>query len=153
MSDDYVYIIPEGPELVPDEAKRQSAVSYFRGIAPKAVEVTASVSDPVEFIHCGQNFGKIRCPSCGAVLELGQWQDWMDQDFKGKEQGFVLSQHALPCCGARHSLHDLNYEWPQGFGRFNVCAENPGVGKLSDEQSARFAHILGCPVRVIYQHI
>ena len=93
MSDDYVYIIPEEPDLVPDEAKRQNAVAYFIGIAPKASDVTASVSDPVEFIHCGQNFGKISCPSCGAVIGLGQWQDWMDQDFRGEEQGFVLAQH------------------------------------------------------------
>jgi hypothetical protein len=86
------------------------------------------------------------------VIELGQWQDWMDQDFTGKDQGFALAQHAVPCCGARHSLHDLNYDWPQGFCRFNVCAENPGIGKLSVAQCARFAGILGCPVRVIYQH-
>jgi hypothetical protein len=145
MCDDYVYIIPEEPDLVPDEAKRQNAVAYFRGIAPKAAEVAVSVSDAVEFIHCGQNFGKISCSACGAVIELGEWQDWMDQDFTGKGQGFVLSQRALPCCGVHHSLHNLNYEWPQ--------AESPGIGKLSGEQSARFAHILGCPVRVIYQHI
>ena len=79
MSDDYVYIIPEEPFLVPDEAKHQMAVAYFHSIAPGAGEITASVSNCVEFVHCGANFEKILCPSCGAVIELGQWQDWMDQ--------------------------------------------------------------------------
>lgn len=153
MSDDYVYVIPEEPGFVPGEAKCQGAVAHFESIAPGAGKIEVSVSEHLEFVHCGANFGEIRCPSCGALIELGQWQDWMAQDFKGKGQGFLLSQHALSCCGAHHSLHNLNYEWPQGFGRFRVCAENPGVGKLSEQQRAQFAHILGCPVRVIYQHI
>jgi len=153
MSDDYVHIIPEEPSLVPDTAKHQAAVAYFRGIAPRAGEITASVSESVEFIHCGANFGKILCPSCGVEIDLRQWQDWMDIDFQGKGRGFVLSKHVLPCCSARYSLHDLNYEWPQGFARFEVCAENPNIGKLSEEQRGRFEQILGCPVRIIYEHM
>ncbi len=153
MSDDYVYVIPEEAGLVPDEAKRRSAVAYFRSIAPRAGEVTISVSDHLEFIHCGANFGKIRCPSCGGLMELHTWQDWMNEDFQGKGQGFVLSKRPLPCCGAQSSLHDLKYEWPQGFARFNVCAENPSIGKLSQEQCRRFDQLLGCPVRIIYEHM
>jgi len=152
MSDNFVYLIPEEPGLVPDEAKQEAVVTYFRNIAPKAGAITTSVSDSVEFIHCGANFGKILCPSCGTVVRVDQWSDWMDQDFQGKGKGFVLPKHVLPCCGALHSLHDLNYEWPMGFGRFMVCAEDPNIGKLSDEQRGRFAAILGCAVRIIYEH-
>src|SRR2546423_8567282 len=70
MSDNYVHIIPEEPGLVPDAAKHQVAVAHFRGIAPRAGEITASVSGSIEFIHCGANFEKILCPSCGAVIDV-----------------------------------------------------------------------------------
>jgi|ERR1041385_6279 hypothetical protein len=152
MSDDYVYVIPSEPGLVPDEASGHSTVRYFRSIAPRAGEITVFVSDHLEFIHCGGNFGKILCPSCGASIGLESWQDWMNKDFQGRGKGFTLSRRALPCCGVHSSLHDLNYEWPQGFARFNVCAQNPGIGKLSGKQRRRFEQILGCPVRVIYEH-
>jgi hypothetical protein len=75
----------------------------------------------------------------------------MDQDYGDK--GFTLVKHPMPCCGAQHTLHDLAYEWPEGFTRCDVCAMNPNIEKLSDEQSARFEAILGCPVRVIYEHM
>lgn len=108
MSDDYVHIIPAEPGVVPDEAKRQAAVSYFRSIAPQASEVSSSVSESLEFVDCGGNFGKICCPSCGVEIELDLWQEWMDQDYG--EKGFTLTQHSMPCCGAQHRLHDLAYE-------------------------------------------
>jgi len=36
---------------------------------------------------------------------------------------------------------------------FSVCAENPNIGKLSEEQRQHFEELLGTRVRVIYQHI
>ena len=69
------------------------------------------------------------------------------------EKAFILVRHNLPCCGAQHTLHELKYEWPQGFARFNLCAENPSIGKLSTKQQRQFESILGCPVRIIYQHL
>ncbi len=75
----------------------------------------------------------------------------MEADYDGT--GFQLIQQRMPCCGARHTLHDLAYEWPLGFSRCDICAMNPGLGKLSDEQRARFEAILGCRVRVIYEHL
>ena len=59
----------------------------------------------------------------------------------------------MRCCGAQHTLHDLAYVWPQGFARCDVCAMNPNIGKLSDDQRSRFEEILDCPVRVIYEHL
>src|ERR1017187_7739303 len=112
MSDDYVYVIPEEPGFVPEEAKHQSAVAYFQSIAPGADRVAVSVSQHLEFVHCGANFGKVLCPSCGALIDLEAWQEWMDLDFQGKDKGFMLSKRVLPCCGASASLHDLKYEWP-----------------------------------------
>ena len=151
MSDDYIHIIPDEPGVVPNEARRQAAVSYFHSIAPQASEVTSSVLDRLEFVHCGANFEKICCPSCGAEIGLDLWQEWMDQDYG--EEGFTLAKHPMRCCGAQHTLHDLAYEWPQGFARSGVRAMNPNIGKLSDEQLAGFQAILGCRVRAIYEHL
>jgi len=151
MSDDYIHIIPEELGVVPEQSKREAAVSYFRKIAPRADEVNSSVSDHLQFIHCGGNFGKICCPSCGAEIDMERWQEWMDEDYSDK--GFTLMTHPMPCCGAQHALHDLAYDWPQGFARCDVCAMNPKLGKLSDEQRSQFEAILGCPVRVIYEHL
>ncbi len=153
MSDDYINIIPERPGFVPEEVGRQAALAYFRTIAPAADKITAEVSEQVEFVHCGQNFERIFCPSCGTPITMEVWQDWMDQDFRGRDKGFVLADHVLPCCGASASLHDLRYEWPQGFACFNLCAENSNIGKLSDEQCREFERLLGAKVRIVYEHL
>ena len=150
MSDDYIHIIPLEPGIVPDEDKREAAVTYLRSIAPQAAEILPTVTEHLEFIHCGGNFGKIRCPSCGSVLKLDIWQDWMEADFG--EKGFTLTQHSMPCCDTKHSLHNLAYEWPNGFARYDLRAMNPRIGKLTDEHRIRLEEILGCPVRVIYEH-
>ena len=95
MSDNYIDIIPEKPGFVPAEGRREEAVSYFRKIATKAEEVTASVSAGLEFIHCAGNFEEIRCPSYKALVELDWWQQWMNEDFG--ENGFKLGSRTMRC--------------------------------------------------------
>ncbi|MCC6697360.1 MAG: hypothetical protein IT365_17150 [Candidatus Hydrogenedentes bacterium] len=151
MSDHYIHIIPEEPGAVPDADKREAAALYFRSIAPRSDTISTWNKESLEFIDCGANFGRITCPSCGAEFEVDLWNDWMDSDVS--KAGFTLTRRAMPCCGAGFTLHDLAYEWPQGFARFGVRAMNPNIGKLSVEQRARFESILGCRVRVVYQHM
>jgi hypothetical protein len=151
MSDNYIYVVPKDPYLALDEARRENAASFFRSIAPEADEIATSVSEHITFVDCAENFERVCCPSCAAEIETGTWQEWMDNDFDG--EGFSFAQHAMPCCGARHFLHELRYEWPQAFARSKVRAMNPNIGKLTEEQCRQFERILGCPVRVIYQHI
>jgi hypothetical protein len=74
----------------------------------------------------------------------------MDDDY---EDGFRLDKYATPCCGKAHTLHELTYEWPQGFGRFALNAMNPNLGLLDDKYKREFEEILGTPLRVIYRHI
>src|SRR2546423_4494500 len=152
MSDNYIHIIPEQAGFVPEEARQQEAVSYFRKIASKADEIMASISANLEFIHCGENFEEIRCPSCKAVVELKWWQQWMNKDFS-KKDGFILRRRKMPCCGSRHTLHELVYDWPQGFARCDIRALNPNLDRNFTRHQSQFEAILGCPVRVIYGHI
>jgi hypothetical protein len=74
----------------------------------------------------------------------------MDEDFGN---GFMLASYATPCCDVRCTLHELVYEWPQGFGRFVLDAKNPNIGKLQDKYKQELERILGTKLRVIYQHL
>lgn len=83
------------------------------------------------------------------MIPTSWWQDRMDEDY---DDGFKLAAYRTPCCGAQHTLHDLAYEWPQGFGRFALDAMNPSLGKLEDRHRRELEEILGTKLRVIYRH-
>jgi hypothetical protein len=149
MSDNWIALIPEDPRFVPDAANQGRARERFAEIAPGA-DIEIKVSETVEFFDCGQNFERIRCPSCASEVPVAWWQDRMDEDH---DDGFKLASYATPCCGAECTLNELVYDWPQGFGRFALDAMNPNIGKLEDRYRQEFEKILGTKLRVIYQHI
>ena len=149
MSDNWIALIPEDPRFVPEAARRSRARDRFCEIAPAADEVAIKVSDTVEFFDCGANFEQALCPSCRSVLPATWWQDRMGEDYA---DGFKLAAYPTPCCGARHTLHELVYEWPQGFGRFALDAMNPDIGKLEERDQRELEEMLGTKLRVIYRH-
>jgi hypothetical protein len=163
MSDHWIALIPEDPRFVPDPAKRERARDRFAQIAPEADEIKIRVSEKVEFFDCGENFERVRCPACRAEIPVAWWQDrmsedsgregWGDRMDDGRGDGFKLANYATPCCGKECTLHDLVYEWPQGFGHFALDAMNPNIGELEDKYKQEFETILGTQLRVIYQHI
>jgi hypothetical protein len=73
----------------------------------------------------------------------------MDEDYSA---GFKLATYPTPCCGSRHTMHDLVYDWPQGFGRFALRAANANIGKLDQKLQAEFEEILRTKLRVIHRH-
>lgn len=150
MSDDWIALIPEDPWFIPDPAKQRRARERFAEIAPEADEIDLKVSEKVLFFDCGANFKRIRCPACHWEIPVAWWQDRMDEDCV---DGFTLVPYAAPCCGARSTLHELAYEWPQGFGRFAIDAMNPAIGNLEDRHLRELEEILGTKLRVIYQHL
>ena len=151
MSDGWVRIIPEEPAFVPEQMNQDRALAYFRVLAPSAEEISASTAEHIVFRDCGGNFERVSCPSCGAELDMADWRELMDADYG--EDGFALRKHEMVCCGAQHTLHELRYEFQQGFGRFEMSAMNPNLDELSESQRREFEHLLGCQVRVIYQHL
>ena len=136
---------------MPDEAQRVRARDRLAEIAPDADEIEIQVRSNVSFFDGGANFGVIRCPSCSAEIAVEWWQERMDDDHT--EDGFRLAEYATPCCSARCTLHELIYEWPQGFGRFSLEAMNPNVGELDERQKGELEELLGTPLRVIYRHL
>jgi hypothetical protein len=150
MSDNWIRLIPEDPRFVPDPAKRARARDRFAEIAPDAQEIEIKVSDRVEFFDCGGNFERVLCPACRAEITDPWWRDRMDEDYR---EGFRLESYPTPCCGFRCTLHDLTYEWQQGFGRFALDAMNPRIGRLDERLIEELEAILGTKLRVIYRHI
>jgi hypothetical protein len=150
MSDQYIIVIPESPDFVPDQTKQQQSISYFRSITPPDTKIEASVTNQIQFIDCGSNFESIECPDCGANIEIQTWQSWMGIDFYNG--GFILNLHKVSCCHRDHTLQELRYHFPQGFARFQIKALNPDISQLTPDQLIEFTQVLGCPVRAIYRH-
>lgn len=150
MSDNWITLIPEDPRFVPDRTRQALARDRLAEIAPRADAITIEVYDRVEFFHSGSNFERILCPSCRCVIPVAWWQDRMDEDF---DNGFKLAEYRTPCCGALRTLHDLVYDWPQGFGCFALEAMNPSIGKLEEGDRRELEEILGTKLRVIYRHM
>ena len=150
MSDNWIAIVPEDHTFVHDAAKQRRARDRFAELAPEADEIEIKTSERIEFFDCGANFERICCPSCRLEISVEWWQDRMEEDYR---DGFILAKYAVPCCSARVTLHELDYQWPQGFGRFALEVMNPNIGKLDDKYKREFEEILGTKLRVIYQHL
>ncbi len=150
MSDHWILLIPEDPSVVPTQERQLRARQRLSEIAPAADEINLIVSDSVEFFHCGVNFERVLCPSCGVEIPDGWWKERMNDDH---EDGFKLSSYRSPCCGEQHTLHDLKYEWPQGFGRFALEAMNANIGELDEQRRQELERILATKLRVIYRHL
>jgi hypothetical protein len=150
MSDNWIALIPEDPHLIPDAEKQSRARERFAEIAPDADEIAIKVCKKIEFFDCGANFERVLCPRCRSEIPVAWWQERMADDYGN---GFMLARYEMPCCNTLHTLHELVYEWPQGFGRFALDAMNPNIGKLEDRYKEEFEKILGTKLRVIYQHI
>jgi hypothetical protein len=150
MSDNWIILIPEDPRYLPSVASQERARQRFLEIAPDADEIEIQATENVVFFDCGGNLERILCPSCRAEIPIPWWTATMDSDYDG---GFRLEKYAVPCCGELFTLHELHYEWPEGFGRFGLDAMNPNLGLLDETYKREFEEILGTPLRVIYQHI
>jgi len=152
MSDNYIVVIPEDYEFIPADDSYKQAENKLLEIVGSAEEIQSNVFPMVEFHDCGGNGEAVFCPHCNAKIEITWWQKKMDEDYHDKK-GFFLKQYKVPCCSKPATLHQLKYDWPQGFGRFTLEAMNPGIGTLTSSQIQELESILKCKIRVIYQHL
>jgi hypothetical protein len=149
MSDNYLRLIPEEPEFVPDPKASVQAVLTLQSLAPLAEEIKASITETIRFINQGSNFEKVLCPKCGA--ELNEW--WKKEMNKAWKDCFANLLTNTPCCGTTLSLNDLEYQWPAGFSRYVLEARNPSLGRgLEPAQVAQLESILGCRLRQVLAH-
>ena len=152
MSDHWIGVIPRQPTFVPTEAAIGRAEAFMADIAPEAEEITAEVSAEVRFRDCGANLESVSCRVCNVGLSLDWWAEQMG-DEGSWDDDFELEPVQLPCGHTVESLNDLRYHFEQRFSRFLLDAMNPNIRQLEERQVKRFEEILGCQVKIIYQHI
>lgn len=151
MSDTWMNLIPEEPGFVPEGEKQKAAEERLRQIAPEAQKISSATTGTIEFHDCGENFEAVWCPHCGADFTIDWWQDAMSKDH-GKD-GFRLERMTLPCCGQSATLHELECEGPQGFGKYVLETMNPGISELPENELKKLEKILGCRLRVIWRYL
>ncbi len=149
MSDNYICVIPTDPWYVPNPNAQQQALATMKQYAPEADEIEINVHPTPTFVDCGANFERVVCPICGTLLNEW-WQEAMDQAATANFTDLTIT---TPCCDTATSLNNLHYDWPAGFARFVLEAQNPHVGLLSVRQIQELTSILGCRVRQILAHI
>lgn len=147
MSTNLLRIIPTDPAWTPAERAAGEALAVLRDMAPEASGTTAVRHGDVTFVDQGGNFETLRCPVCAAELEMDWWHAAMEAASKGR---FADLSVAAPCCAARTSLDELDYDWPAGFARFVLEATDPCRGDPTEEELARITAALGHPVRIIW---
>ena len=151
MSDDLIIVVPADPTLVPTTDAADRVVGALRQIVPGAEFITTEASAGVRFFDCGENFESVSCPECSASINLDWWHDRMGEDWG--EGGFKLGHVHVPCCGARLTLNDLVYDWPQAFGRFRWQMLNPNIGALGPDAEAEIERAASVPIRIVRRHI
>ena len=149
MSDNWLQFVPEELGRQPTKEAAERAVALLSDFTrPLNGDASARFSEELEFVSQGANWESVSCPTCGADL----WPWWADAaDGSAKNQFRDLSV-TTPCCGATTTLHDLNYSWPAGFGRFVLESPNPTVD-ITPEQETFLAACLGMPLRKVWMHI
>ena len=152
MSDNWICVIPRDPHFVPTQDAILRAERLLSEIAPDADSISSETADTVQFRDCGSNLETIRCQECAAEISPEWWADQMgDEDYWS--DGFQLEPITLPCGHIAPSLNALYYNFDQGFSRFMLEAMNPQTGQLEARQVLNLEGALGCPVKVIYQHL
>ncbi|MBL9189470.1 MAG: hypothetical protein JNK23_18450 [Opitutaceae bacterium] len=149
MSDSLITFIPQEPEFVPAVQAQQLGISLVKRLSPGAEAIRVECTDKLRLIDCGENFERIACPLCDRNIELSWWNEQVNQVMSRNS----LVPTTLPCCGTAKSLHELTYEWPQGFARFSLEVMNPPNPDFAETHVGELERVLGCDLRVIYTHI
>lgn len=136
---------------MPSVTAQEQAAQSIRVALPKLATLELEQSESVVFYDCGANFENVFCPHCRSSISMDWWVGTMDADFV--DEGFRLAHYALPCCGRESNLNDLQYDWPQAFGRFAITVMNPDVAEVPRALLSTIESQLACTITVIRQHI
>jgi hypothetical protein len=147
MSVHFLSLIPEDPEHVPAAEARTRALAALRALLPQSPHIETRLFEQVTFVDQGGNFEGVECPGCGADM-TDCWPEWMD---RASEHQFSSLSITMPCCGLATSLNALRYNWPAGFARFSLRAQDPGIGGwLPPEDLSVLEKLAGCKLRQVY---
>jgi len=149
MSDHWLHFIPEDPLVQPTQDAADRAVLILRALAPGADEIASIFYNKAQFIDPGGNFQSVACPHCGTDAR-DWWRGAMDSAY---QRGFADLIVTAPCCGARVSLNDLDYDWPAGFARYRLGAMNANIGEVSPADLRSLSDSLGLRLRLVRQRV
>jgi hypothetical protein len=147
MSEAYLRLIPTDPTYVPSTEEAKEALATLASFWPD-VELTVLNWDEIQFIDQGSNFESIRCPQCGARLDLTWWSQAMSRAAALRFEDLSV---VTPCCSRQTSLNDLIYYWPAGFAKFAISVRNPNKD-LEPYETTRLAGMLGTSLRIVWAH-
>lgn len=154
MSDNWIRVIPISPSWQPEPEAAKSAVDYvsrlFAGPDNAADDVEAEFHEDTALIDSGVNTASFTCAACSTVTGIAWVLDLIDER---SEDLSDLDVH-LPCCGARASLNDLDYDWPMGFARFEIGVLNASRAgyELDEAELNEVGRLLRHPVRQVLAH-
>jgi len=151
MSDNWIRIIPDDLEYIPDQHIQKKLLSYVKQIAPKSEEIESIEYNKIQFIDCGTNLEVIKCPLCGSNLDIEWWRNQLDEQYD--DEGVNIVDFILPCCKGITDISKLQYDFDQGFSKYCLEMMNPDIGLLSKVQIGEIETIMGKKIKVIYQHI
>lgn len=147
MSDNTLTLIPTDPYFVPTDEAIRGARAALAALVPRAGQIIARVTPAPTFVGAGANFQSVSCNECGSEISPTAWTSAMQV---AAQTDFADLTTLAPCCGARVSLNDLVYDWPQGFARFALEVMNPGVESVD---ASRIAQVVGHPLRLVWAHV
>lgn len=151
MSDNFLKLIPQQPQFVPDAENIGQALKLLISYLIEADEISVIISREVRFIDPSGNWEAVLCPNCKANLN-----DWVGEAINLAYQNSAFENLAIvtPCCRFHTSLNDLEYHWPAGFARFSIEARNPFIGgELEQNQLSKVEATLSCRLRQILAHL
>lgn len=147
MSDTIYKIIACEPDFEPTQEVGSNVVEHLKGcISADSVEIKQY--GQVSFIDCGGNLESIACSCCGEELPFDWWGEAMEQ---AAQSEFEELKVVVPCCNREVSLNELEYDFPCGFGRWEIEVRNP-QGELTSEIMQELTKILGVEVKVVKAH-
>ncbi|MEK7468865.1 MAG: hypothetical protein AAB074_15940 [Planctomycetota bacterium] len=149
MSDSWIFLIPADPQVLPEKHAACRAEELLNQIVKHHDGVETRYFAEMEFFDAGANFETAACPLCRTPIE----DDWLAEAVhKAIWPRCQSLQVLLPCCGQSASLNDLEYDFPQGFGKFSLSVMNPDC-ELSRDEIASLARALRVAVRIIRRHL
>ena len=109
MSDCIKRFIPDNPNY----RLSKNTINVIQSFNWYGDNVVIEVNDIIKFADSGSNFESVSCPFCKFDL-MNWWGNAMNKAYSD-ENGFTNLEIITPCCGKATTLHDLNYNFPQGF--------------------------------------
>jgi hypothetical protein len=145
MSENILKLIPVNETYLPEILTQEKSKEILEAYLTRTTSVLIRVTDYVEFIDAGVNFGDIFCPICNKQIDETWWHQAMDTGYKTQ---FTDLSIVTPC-GHSTSLNNLIYKPPSGFARFTLIARDPQVD-IDNDTMDLISKTIGCEIRKIW---